>query len=35
LYSHGATEAEMQAALKVLWGMEQVAVVPTLIPRKA
>jgi len=35
LYSQGATEAEMQAALKVLWGMEQVAVVPTLIPRKA
>ncbi len=35
LYSQGATEAEMQAALKVLWGMEQVAVVPTLIPRTA
>ena len=35
LYSQGATEAEMQAALKILWGMEQVAVVPTLIPRKA
>ena len=35
LYSQGATEAEMQAALKVLWGMEQVSVVPTLIPRKA
>ena len=35
LYSQGATEAEMQAALKVLWGMEQVAVVPALIPRKA
>jgi len=35
LYSQGATEAEMQAALKVLWGMAQVTVVPTLIPRKA
>jgi 2-methylcitrate dehydratase PrpD len=35
LYSQGATEAEMQAALKVLWGMADVAVVPTLIPRKA
>jgi 2-methylcitrate dehydratase PrpD len=35
LYSQGATEAEMQAALKVLWGMEQVTVVPALIPRKA
>ena len=35
LYSQGATEAEMQAALKVLWGMEQVAVVPALMPRKA
>jgi len=34
LYSQGATEAEMQAALKVLWGMEQVAVMPTLIPLK-
>lgn len=35
LYSQGATEAEMQTALKVLWGMAQVTVVPTLIPRKA
>jgi len=35
LYSQGATEAEMQAALKVLWGMEQVSVVPILITRKA
>jgi 2-methylcitrate dehydratase PrpD len=35
LYSQGATEAEMQAALKVLWGMEQVTMVPALIPRKA
>ena len=35
LYSQGATETEMQAALKVLWGMAQVTVVPTLITRKA
>jgi len=35
LYSQGATEAEMQAALQVLWGMADVAVVPTLMPRKA
>lgn len=35
LYSKGASEAEMQSALQVLWGMENVAVVPTLIPRKS
>ena len=35
LYSQGATEAEMQGALQVLWDMEKVTLVPTLIPRKA